>query len=116
MRGFPAPSQVEATHVGQPQPAGGQRQVEPAPHPAVNLHAEDGHVVSQNPTEVLLHVSPAQHPLPMHWAPAAMQLPATHAPALQVCPVPQRTPHAPQLAVVARLASQPSAGVALQSP
>ncbi len=116
MRGLPAPSQDEGAHVGQPQPAEGQRQVEPAPHPAAKRHAEAGHIVSQTPLKGLLHVSPAQHPLPRHAPPAGVQLAVTHEPALQVCPVPQRTPHAPQLAVVVRLASQPSEVAALQSP
>lgn len=44
------------------------------------------------------------------------QPPATHAPPRHTCVPPHRTPHAPQLVPDARLVSQPSAALPLQSP
>ncbi len=62
-----------------------------------------------------LHEYPVQHGVKrLHDRP--LHPPTTHAPPEQISPPPHRTLHPPQWAVDARLASQPSAVLPLQSP
>jgi hypothetical protein len=84
----PAQTQVPVLHVA---PAGQTRAHRPQLFSSVRMFAQ---AVPQT-------ISPMGH---------------THPTRVQLCPVTQRVPHARQFVVVSSVASQPSAGIRLQSP